>query len=105
MYERHRQSCICDVGDPQIYFVLANSMQNMADKQNVCHEKHAVLQRTGWMHNGGEQSFLSAQPDGHPRCCDTTKLASAQAAGATAVSVPRETGISLGVQVAEGRGG
>lgn len=102
MYERHRQSYICDVDDPRMFFVLANSIQNMTDKQSVHHEKHAVLQRTGWMHHGGAQSFLSALPDGHPRCCDTTKLASVQTAGATAVSVPRETGLSLGVQVAGG---
>lgn len=49
-----------------------------------------------------EQSFLSALPDGHLRCCETSKLASVQTTGATAISVPRETGLSLGVQVAEG---
>lgn len=102
MYERHRQGYICDIDDPQMFFVLANSIQNMTDKQSVHHEKHAVLQRTGWIHHGGAQSFLSALPDGHPRCCDMTKLASAQTAGATAVSVPRETGLSLGIQVVGG---
>lgn len=49
-----------------------------------------------------EQCFLSAMPDGHLRCCETSKLASVQTTGATAISVPRETGLSLGVQVAEG---
>lgn len=49
-----------------------------------------------------EQSFLSALPDGHLRCCEKSKLASVQTTGATAISVPRETGLSLGVQVAEG---
>lgn len=61
--------------------------------------------RARWMDEDGEQSFPSALPDGHLLCCETSKLASAQRAGATAVSVPRETGLSLGVQVAEGRGG
>lgn len=72
--------------------------------QTICnmHEEHTALQRTGWMGQDREQSFLSAQPDGHLRCCETSWLASVHTTGTTAISVPRETRLSLGVQVAEG---
>lgn len=49
-----------------------------------------------------EQSFLSPLPDGQLHCCEISKMAPVQTTGATTISVPRETKLSLSVQVVEG---
>lgn len=54
------------------------------------------------MSQGRENSFLPALPDGYLCCCEKPKLASLQTTGATAISVPKGTSLSLSVQVAEG---
>ena len=103
MYDRYKQSNICDGDDPWRVFVkvhkrvlLKTAHKNMKDKQYATyHGEHTILQRTGWIGQDREQSFLSALPDGHLRCCETSELALVQTTGATAISVPRETGLSV----------
>lgn len=73
------------------------------ERHATYHEEQTILLRAGKKGSGQrKKTFLPTTPDGCLCCCEKLKLASVQTTGAVAISVSRETALSLDVQVAEG---
>lgn len=72
------------------------------ERHATYHEEQTITEDRKKRSGQRKKTFLPTTPDGCLCCCEKLKLASVQTTDAVAISVSRETALSLDVQVAEG---